>query len=295
MSTVPIRNELRPRNGVGRLRRWLRPLRRLSPLGIVAALTMAMALIVALAPGVFALYDPMALNMAERLEAPSLRHPFGTDELGRDLFSRAMYGVRLSLGAAVAVVLFSALIGVPFGLLSGFTGGRLDAVMMRVADILIAFPTLIMAMAIVTVLSPGLFNAMIALALVWWPQYARLVRGQAMQVREMPYIEAAIALGSGGGRILWRHMFPNTLSPILVKMSLDVSLAILATASFSFLGVGAAPPSPELGSLVTQGRNYFLEAWWYTTFPGAVILLLSLAFNVIADDLRDALDPSLRF
>ena len=294
MSASKLRDGPRPRTRDA-LRWWSLPLRRLSPLGIAAALIMLLAVVVMVLPQLFAIYDPMALNMVERLDPPSLRHPFGTDELGRDLYSRAIYGVRLSLGAAVSVVLFSAVIGVPLGLVAGFVGGRLDVLLMRLADIMIAFPTLIMAMAIVTVLSPGLFNAMVALALVWWPQYARLVRGQAMQVREMPYIEAASALGIWSGRILWRHVLPNTLSPILVKMSLDVSLAILATASFSFLGVGAAPPSPELGSLVTQGRNYFLEAWWYTTFPGAVILVLSLAFNVIADDLRDALDPTLRF
>jgi len=130
---------------------------------------------------------------------------------------------------------------------------------------------------------------------VWWPQYARLARGQVLQLRELPYIEAAAALGARSGRIMWRHLLPNAFTPIAVKMSLDVSVAILATASFSFLGLGATPPSPELGSLVTQGRNYFLQAWWYTTLPGAAILLVSLAFNVLADDLRDLLDPSLRF
>lgn len=278
-----------------RAKRARRLLRRLSPLGIAATLVMLTSAAIAFFPGFFSLSDPMALNMVERLASPSLSHPFGTDELGRDLWSRSMHGIRLSLGASLAVVLLSAVLGVPFGLVAGFAGGRTDAILMRFADILIAFPSLIMAMAIVTVLGPGLPNAMIALALVWWPQYARLVRGQAMQVREMPYIEAASALGMRNGRILAHHVFPNTLTPIVVKMSLDVSLAILATASFSFLGLGASPPSPELGSLVTQGRNYFLEAWWYTTFPGVVILLLSLAFNVIADDLRDALDPSLRF
>ncbi|HSG90577.1 MAG TPA: ABC transporter permease, partial [Pseudomonadales bacterium] len=138
-------------------------------------------------------------------------------------------------------------------------------------------------------------NSMIALALVWWPQYARLARGQVLQLRELPYIEAASALGARSGRIMWRHLLPNAFTPIAVKMSLDVSVAILATASFSFLGLGAAPPSPELGSLVTQGRNYFLQAWWYTTLPGVAILLVSLAFNVLADDLRDLLDPSLRY
>lgn len=274
---------------------WMRNLRRLSPLGIGAAIVLLLALLISLFPGLFTEGAPNVMNMVERLQPPSFRHPFGTDELGRDLYTRSMFGIRLSLGAAVSVVLLSALIGVPFGLIAGFAGGRTDAILMRFADILIAFPSLIMAMAIVTVLSPGLVNAMIALALVWWPHYARLVRGQTLQVREMPFVEAAGALGMRRFRILWRHVFPNTLSPILVKMSLDVSLAILATASFSFLGIGATPPSPELGSLVTQGRNYFLEAWWYTTFPGLVILLLSLAFNVVADDVRDVLDPTLRY
>ncbi len=273
----------------------LRSLKRLSPMGTVAILVIVLALVASVAPQLFASHDPTALNIIERLVPPSARHLFGTDELGRDLYSRTMYGVRLSLGASLMVVFISAAVGIPIGLLAGYSGGRTDVLLMRLADILIAFPTLIMAMAIVTVLSPGLENAMIALALVWWPQYARLARGQALQIREMPYIEAATALGVRSHRILFRHILPNTLTPLFVKMSLDVSLAMLATASFSFLGLGAAPPSPELGSLVTQGRNYFLEAWWYTTFPGTVILLLSLAFNIVADDLRDVLDPTLRF
>jgi len=273
----------------------LRPLQRLSPLGIIALVIILLALVATVFPKIFAPYNPNVLNIIDRLQPPSTSYPFGTDELGRDLFSRTIHGVRLSLGASLMVVVISTIIGTPIGLLAGYMGGRIDALLMRLADILIAFPSLIMAMAIVTVLGPGLQNAMVALALVWWPQYARLARGQAMQIRGLPYIEAATALGLSNGRILFRHVLPNTLTPLFVKMSLDVSLAILATASFSFLGLGAAPPSPELGSLVTQGRNYFLEAWWYTTFPGAVILLLSLAFNIIADDLRDVLDPTLRF
>lgn len=264
-------------------------------MGAVALIIIVLAAVVTAVPALIAPYDPTLLDIPARLVPPSGTHPFGTDELGRDLFSRTLFGVRLSLGAALAVVAISATIGIPVGLLAGFFGGRVDAVLMRIADILISFPSLIMAMAIVTVLDPGLVNAMIALALVWWPQYARLARGQALQVRTLPYIEAATALGIGQARLLVRHVLPNVLTPLFVKMSLDISLAILATASFSFLGLGAAPPSPELGALVTQGRNYFLDAWWYTTFPGAVILLLSLAFNIVADDLRDALDPTLRF
>lgn len=269
-------------------------LRQVSPLGWVSLLVCLVAIVAALFPGLFATDDPFALAMGQRLKSPSPEAWFGTDELGRDLFSRVMHGVRLSLGSALGVVLLTALVGIPIGILAGYLGGWVDTALMRLADMFIAFPSLIMAMAIVTVLGPGLTNAMIALALVWWPQYARLARGQVLQLREMQYVEAAGALGATSGRIMSRHLLPNSLTPLAVKMSLDVSVAILTTASFSFLGLGAAPPSPELGSLVTQGRNYFLQAWWYTTMPGAVILLISLAFNVIADDLRDLLDPSLR-
>lgn len=269
-------------------------LRQVSPLGWASLLVCLVAIVAALFPGLFATDDPFALAMGQRLKPPSPEAWFGTDELGRDLFSRVMHGVRLSLGSALGVVLLTALVGIPIGILAGYLGGWVDTALMRLADMFIAFPSLIMAMAIVTVLGPGLTNAMIALALVWWPQYARLARGQVLQLREMQYVEAAGALGATSGRIMSRHLLPNSLTPLAVKMSLDVSVAILTTASFSFLGLGAAPPSPELGSLVTQGRNYFLQAWWYTTMPGAVILLISLAFNVIADDLRDLLDPSLR-
>lgn len=269
-------------------------LRRVSPLGWVAMVVALVAILIALFPDQFATRDSLAIDIRNRLDPPSAQAWFGTDELGRDLYSRTMQGIRLSLGSALGVVLLTALVGIPVGILSGFLGGWLDVVLMRIADMFIAFPQLIMAMAIVTVLGPGLTNAMIALAIVWWPQYARLARGQVLQLREVQFVEAATALGARSGRIMARHLLPNSLTPLIVKMSLDVSVAILATASFSFLGLGAAPPSPELGSLVTQGRNYFLQAWWYTTLPGAVILVLSLSFNIIADDLRDMLDPTLR-
>lgn len=274
-----------------RLPRWAR----LSALGWVAFVIVVLSLAIAVVPQWFATHDPLGFNIGQRLRPPSASAWFGTDELGRDLYSRVIHGIRLSLGASLGVVVLTALVGIPVGIVAGYLGRGFDLVLMRLADMFIAFPSLIMAMAIVTVLGPGLRNSMIALAIVWWPQYARLARGQVLQLRELPYIEAAAALGARSGRIMWRHLLPNAFTPIAVKMSLDVSVAVLATASFSFLGLGAAPPSPELGSLVTQGRNYFLQAWWYTTLPGAAILLVSLAFNVLADDLRDLLDPSLRY
>lgn len=273
-----------------RLPRWAR----LSPLGWGAFVVVVLSLAIAAVPQLFATHDPLGFNIGQRLRPPSEAAWFGTDELGRDLYSRVIHGIRLSLSASIGIVILTALVGIPVGIVAGYLGRGFDLVLMRLADMFIAFPSLIMAMAIVTVLGPGLRNSMIALALVWWPQYARLARGQVLQLRELPYIEAAAALGARSGRIMWRHLLPNAFTPIAVKMSLDVSVAILATASFSFLGLGASPPSPELGSLVTQGRNYFLQAWWYTTLPGVAILLVSLAFNVLADDLRDLLDPSLQ-
>ncbi len=274
-----------------RLPRWAR----LSILGWVAFTLVLLSLAIAVVPQWFATHDPLGFNIGQRLQPPSAAAWFGTDELGRDLYSRVIHGIRLSLSASLGIVVLTALVGIPVGIVAGYLGRGFDLVLMRIADMFIAFPSLIMAMAIVTVLGPGLRNSMIALALVWWPQYARLARGQVLQLRELPYVEAAAALGARSGRIMARHLLPNAFTPIAVKMSLDVSVAILATASFSFLGLGAAPPSPELGSLVTQGRNYFLQAWWYTTLPGVAILLVSLAFIVLADDLRDLLDPSLRY
>src|SRR5690606_15210654 len=268
-------------------------LRRLSPLGWASLVLVVLAVAMALFPRLFATDDPFAIAMGQRLRPPSAEAWFGTDELGRDLYSRVVHGVRLSLGSALGVVLLTALVGIPIGILAGYLRGWFDTVLMRIADMFIAFPSLIMAMAIVTVLGPGLTNAMIALALVWWPQYARLARGQVLQLRETQYVEAAGALGATSGRIMTRPLLPNALTPPAVKMRLDVSVAILTSASFSFLGLRAAPPSPGLGSLVTQARNSSLQGWWYTTRPGAGILVVSLAFNVIADHLRDVLDPSL--
>lgn len=280
---------------INRVRGLRKRFRRLSASGYASIAVMIVVVLIALFPAVFATHNPNVPDFASRLSAPSTAHWFGTDELGRDLFSRVMHGTRISFFASLGVVLITMLIGVPLGLIAGYVRGPVSEIILRVSDIFIAFPSLIMAMALVAVLGPGVENAMIALGLVWWPQYTRLVRGQVLQLRQMPYVEAADALGASAGRIIFRHLLPNSLTPLLVKVSLDVGVAILSLASFSFLGLGAAPPSPELGSLVAQGRDFFLDAWWYTTFPGLMILVIGLVFNTVADDLRDILDPSLRY
>ncbi len=263
-------------------------------LGWVGLLLLALLAVVALLPQLFATHDPYALNANLRLGAPSGAHFFGTDELGRDIYSRVVYGVSISLGSALLVVLVSGIVGTAVGLLAGYFGGALDDVIMRLSDILIAFPALIIAMGIVSFIGPGLTNAMIAIVVIWWPQYARLARSQVLAEKVKPYVESARAVGRSDLGILWGHILPNSWVPLLIKATLDIGVAILLTASLSFLGLGAKPPSPELGALVTQGREHLLNAWWYSTFPGMVMFLAVFAFNLVGDGLRDALDPTLR-
>lgn len=257
-----------------------------------AALTVIMA--VALFPSVFSTHLPLEVDVEKAFLPPSREHWFGTDELGRDIYSRIIHGVRLSLTAGVGVVLLALIVGTPFGIVAGFRGGTSDTIIMRIADLFIAFPGLIMAMAIVAVLGRNLTNAMMALAITWWPQYARLARGQTIAIVPLPFIEASRALGGGERHILRRHVLPNIMSPVIVKATLDIGLAILLTSALSFLGLGAQPPSPELGAMVTAGRVHLLTAWWYATMPGLVIFGIVLSFNLLGDGLRDLLDPTLR-
>lgn len=255
---------------------------------------MLLALVaIALFPGRFARLDPYAIDTDRRLQPPSAAHPFGTDELGRDMYSRVVHGIRISLGSAALIVGASMVIGTGLGMTAGYYGGRLGEAVMRLADIFIAFPALIMAMGIVAFLGPGLTNAMLALILIWWAQYARLARGQVLAERAKPYVESARAVGQSDLGVLWRHILPNTWAPLLVKATLDVGVAILLTAYLSFLGLGAKPPTPELGALVTQGRDHLLTAWWYSTFPGLVMFLAVFSCNLVGDSLRDVLDPTL--
>lgn len=248
----------------------------------------------ALFPQLFASHDPYAINANIRLLPPSSDHLFGTDELGRDVYSRVIHGIGISLGSALLVVSVSSVAGTLVGLMAGYFGGLADDAAMRVADVFIAFPALIMAMGIVSFIGPGLTNAMLALMVIWWPQYARLARGQVVSEKVKLYVDAARTIGCTDMRILLRHILPNSWVPLLIKGTLDIGVAVLLTASLSFLGLGAKPPTPELGALVTQGREHLLNAWWYSTFPGLAMFLAVFSFNLVGDGLRDTLDPALR-
>lgn len=223
--------------------------------------------------------------------APSWKHWFGTDAVGRDVFSRVLYGTRISLTIAALVILFSLAVGVPLGLAAGYFGGIADNVLMRITDVFLAFPALLLALALASVLSPSVSNATLAIAVTWWPWYARLARGQAASVAGRPYIESCRALGISPLRTLLRHVLPNSATPVIVQASLDVGGVILTAAALSFLGLGAQDPTPEWGLMVSEGQAYFTTQWWLVTFPGVAILLAALAFNLVGDGLRDRLDP----
>jgi peptide/nickel transport system permease protein len=222
---------------------------------------------------------------------PSTHHLFGTDPVGRDLFSRVLYGARISLAVAAAVIGFSILVGLPLGVIAGALGGIADTVLMRITDVFLAFPALLLALAFASVLTPSVTNATIAISITWWPWYARLARGQAASVAGRPFIDACKALGLSPTRTILRHVLPNSLTPIIVQASADVGGVILTAAALSFLGLGAQDPTPEWGLMVNQGQAYFTTQWWLVTFPGAAILITALAFNLLGDGLRDVLDP----
>ncbi len=256
------------------------------------ALVLAWLLIALLAP-LIAPYSPTAQKVTNRLKPPSAQHWFGTDELGRDVFSRVLHGARVSLPVALAVVVMTGTVGILLGALAGYLGGLTDEIVMRVADAVLAFPSLILAIAITAALGPGLLNAALAIALVLWPEYARLVRSQVIALREMEFVSAATALGASPWRNLFAHILPNALPLMLVKISLDMGNAILLAASLSFVGLGAVPPTPEWGAMVAAGRHKFFE-WWIATFPGLAIFTAVVGFNFLGDGLRDLLDPRLR-
>lgn len=256
------------------------------------AVILAWALI-ALAAPLVAPYGPLQQKVEDRLQPPSWQHPFGTDELGRDVFSRVVYGARISLPVGLVVIAFSLVLGALVGALAGYLGGLFDLLIMRVADITLAFPSIVLALAIASVLGPSLKNAVIAMILVWWPEYARLMRGQVLSVKHNEYVTAARAVGVPGRRVLARHILPNSGSPIVIKASLDAGSAILTIAALSFIGLGAVPPTPEWGAMISMGRFKFYQ-WWLTAFPGLAVLSVVLGFNFVGDGLRDALDPRSR-
>lgn len=256
------------------------------------AIIILFALLALLAPLVSP-YDPLTQNISASLAMPGAAHWFGADKLGRDILSRIMYGARISLVSGVAVITMAGLFGSAVGLLAGYTRGWLDEALMRVTDIFFAFPSLILAMAIAGALGPSLQNALIAVAVVTWPVYARLVRGQMLILREREFVQAARLVGATDSLIMRRHLLPNTLSPLLVQASFDMGGVILAVAGLSFIGFGAQPPIPEWGVMISEGRNYITTHWWLTFFPAIAMLLAVAGFNLVGDGLRDVLDPRL--
>jgi len=235
-----------------------------------------------------------AVNMAARLLPPSSDHWFGTDEMGADIYSRIIVATRTSLFIGIVITGIAALIGVPLGIIAGYCGGWIRAAIMRLTELFLAVPGLVLALAIVASLGPGLENCVIALALVWWPGYVRLIEAKTLSVKEELFVESAISLGARAPWVMWHHIFPNCLSPIIVKMSMDMGLAILSAASLGFIGLGAPPPAPEWGAMISVARTYLPDWWWYALFPGAAIFLTVLGFNLLGDGLRDILDPRSR-
>jgi len=260
----------------------------------VGAVVMLIFLLAAVFAPLLAPYPPLEQNISVGLNAPSAAHLFGTDKLGRDIFSRILYGARISLFVGVAVVLMSGLIGTLLGVVAGYMGGWADELLMRVTDIFFAFPSLILAMAIAGALGPSLQNALIAISAATWPVYARLLRGQVLALKEREFVLAARTVGVPEWQIVIRHLLPNMLAPLLVQGSFDMGGAITAVAGLSFIGFGAQPPTPEWGVMISDARSYMATAWWMGTFPALAIMLVVGSFNLLGDGLRDLLDPRLR-
>jgi peptide/nickel transport system permease protein len=230
-------------------------------------------------------------NVATRMLPPSPEHLLGTDRLGRDMLSRIIIGARPALVASLVVVGLAVVIGSLLGSLAGYVGGWVDEVIMRITDLFLAFPALLLAMAIVAAIGPGLTNAMLAIAVSWWPWYTRLVRGVALSLRQRYFVEAARSIGVNNVTIVLRHILPNCISPILVQATIDIGTVILAATGLAFIGLGTQPPAPDWGLMVSEGRGFILNEWWYSTFPGLVIFISVLAFNLLGDVLRDIFDP----
>ena len=257
----------------------------------LALVVVALVLVVAIFPAQFATDDPYTLELANRLQPPDGTHFFGTDNYGRDVFSRVLHGARYSLFTSVIVVAVGLALGCAVGVVAAAGGGWLDEILMRLTDVVLAFPPILLAMVVVTALKPSLEVTMLTLVLIGWPEYARVMRAQALVVLTREYVLAARALGIGPLAMLTRHVLPNALPPLIVLASLNLGVVILSLAALGFLGLGAGQPTPEWGRMVSDGRDYFLDAWWYPVYPGLAIALLTLAFNILGDTLRDILDP----
>jgi peptide/nickel transport system permease protein len=258
-------------------------------LGIVVVLLLA-----AIAAPLLATHSPVAQDLAGRLKPPGAANWLGTDELGRDIYSRIVYGARITLTIVGMVVILVAPVGLLVGTVAGYVGGWLDVVLMRITDIFLAFPRLILALAFVAALGPGIENAVIAIALTTWPPYARIARAETLTLRNSDFISAARLQGASMPRIVWRYVVPLCLSSVIVRVTLDMAGIILTAAGLGFLGLGAQPPSPEWGAMISSGRKFILDQWWVATMPGLAIFIVSLGFNLLGDGLRDVLDPKQR-
>ena len=267
---------------------------RQSPLALAGITVTIFTAFVALFANNLAPYNPLAINLAERLQPPSATYLFGTDQLGRDVLSRVIAGYRISAVMGVEIVILGGVSGSFLGLIAGYLGGKVDEIIMRVTDMFLAFPSLVLAMAISAALGPSLEHTFIAVAAVWWPAYARLVRGSVLSVKENEYVEAAKAVGESEWRIMFIEVLPNVSSSIIIQATLDLGKAILTAAGLSFIGFGAQPPIPEWGAMISSGRDFIAHQWWVATFPGLAILLTVIGFNLLGDGLRDALDPRMR-
>ncbi|MBI2371528.1 MAG: ABC transporter permease [Deltaproteobacteria bacterium] len=258
---------------------------------LLSLLLLVALLVASLAPGLFTAEDPYGIQPLQRLRPPGAAHPLGTDEMGRDLWARIVYGARITLASSVSLIVLAVVVGGIVGLVAGSASRRVDEIIMRTTDLFLAFPRLILALAVASALGRGMVNAVLAFALVWWAQYARIMRSQVLVVREREFVVAARALGCRRLSLIFRHLLPNCVTPVLVRATLDLGLAILLLSSLSFLGLGVQPPTPDWGAMIATGRKYLLGYWWYPTFPGVAIFATVLAFNLVGERVKDVLDP----
>ena len=274
-------------------RRAVHSLRK-SPLAVLGFVITGVLIVLAIFAPFLAPYSPTKMRLSERLSPPSSSHIFGTDDVGRDILSRVIYGSRISLRICTVVVGLTIGIGTILGVAAGYLGGWVDELIMRISDVFLAFPALILARAIAAALGPSLDNVILAMVVIWWPRYARVARGQVLVLREIDYMVAAKAMGTSATRTFIHHILPNCISPILIQATLDLGEVLLTAATLSFIGFGAQPPTPEWGAMISLGRNYLRDNWWYATFPGLAILVTVMGFNLLGDAARDVLDPRLR-
>ena len=265
-----------------------------NPLSLISVVIIFSIVVFAILSPCIAPYNPLEMRLANKLQPPGATHLFGTDNLGRDVFSRVAYGARISLQLGTIVVGISLFVGGSIGLVAGFWGGWLDNILMRVTDAFLAFPALVLAMAIAASLGPSLYHTMLALSVSWWPWYARLARGQVLTVRETEYVKAAEAIGESKFRIMTHHIAPNCFAPLIVYATLDFGFVLINAAALGFIGLGAQPPTPEWGAMLAKGRGYIQDYWWLPTFPGCALFLTVLGFNLLGDALRDIWDPHLK-